>query len=102
MADYRFRVSDAFAVPLRGWILRLKLLEGDFEPRMLARGTSFLLVDLDGQERETKVLGLPATAGRQTKDRVQQSREFDILIPAEDATRDGSEVALGWEVRPQG
>jgi hypothetical protein len=100
MADYRFRVSDAYAVPLRGWLLRLKLLDGDFQPRMLGPGTSIRLVDPHGNERVVSVLGLAATAGRQTRERVEKYREFDIVLSERDAVRDGQEVGLGWEVRP--
>lgn len=102
MADYRFRVSDAYAVPLRGWLLRLKLLDGSFEPRMLKPGTSFRLMAPDGEERVASVAGLAATAGNQTRQRVDTYSEFDIVVSTEDAVRDGKPVDLGWEVRPEG
>jgi hypothetical protein len=101
MADYRFRVSDAYFVPLRGWMLRLKLLDGSFEPSMLKPGRSFRLVAPDGEERVTSVVGWAATAGTQSKQRVETYREFDIVIPQEDAVRDDRPVDLGWEVRPE-
>ena len=97
MADFRFNVSDAYFVPLRGWMLRLKLTEGEFEPSMLKPGSSFKLVAPDGQERTVQVKGWGATAGRQKKDRVQAYKEFDVVIPAEDAVVDGREVATGWK-----
>jgi hypothetical protein len=100
MTEYRFRVSDAYAVPLRGWILRLKLLDGSFEPGMLKPGAPLRLVAPDGEDREVSVLGLAATAGNQTRERVDTYSEFDIVIPAEDAVRDGKAVTLGWEARP--
>lgn len=100
MADYRFRVSDAYFVPLRGWMLRLKLLDGTFEPSMLKPGTAFRLTAPDGQERVVSVLGLGTTAGRQTKDRVDRYREFDVVIPRQDAERDGRPVDLGWIATP--
>ncbi len=100
MADFRFNVSDAYHVPLRGWMLRLKLVEGDFEPKMLSPGSSFRLVAPDGHERNVTVKGLSATAGRQTRDRVETYREFDIVIPDGDAVREGREVALGWSAVP--
>lgn len=101
MADYRFRVSDAYFVPLRGWMLRLKLLDGSFEPSMLKPGSSFRLVAPDGEERVASVLGWGATAGKQTKQRVETYREFDIVIPQQDAVRDDRPVDLGWEARPE-
>jgi hypothetical protein len=102
MADYRFRVSDAYAVPLRGWLLRLKLVDGSFEPRMLKPGTSIRLMAPDGEAREVSVLGLAATAGKQTQKRVDAYSEFDIVISEADAVRDGKPVDLGWEVRRGG
>lgn len=100
MDDYRFRVSDAYAVPLRGWLLRLKLVDGSFKPDMLKPGASLRLVAPDGEDREVSVLGLAATAGNQTRQRVDAYSEFDIVIATDDAIRDGKAVNLGWEARP--
>jgi len=102
MADYRFRVSDAYFVPLRGWMLRLKLVDGTFEPAMLKPGSKFRLTAPDGDERVVSVLGLGAIAGRQTQDRVDTYREFDVVIPREDAVRDDRPVDLGWMATPEG
>lgn len=100
MADFRFNVSDACMVPLRGWMLRLKLVEGDFDPSMLSPGSTFRLRSPDGEGWTATVKGLSATAGRQTRKRVEKYKEFDIVIPASDAVRDGGEVAIGWSVVP--
>lgn len=100
MADFRFNVSDSYLVPLRGWMLRLKLTEGDFEPAMLAPGSTFRLVAPDGEERTVTVKGLASTGGRQSSARVQQYREFDIVIPVGDAVMDEREVEIGWSVIP--
>lgn len=100
MADFRFNVSDSCMVPLRGWMLRLKLVEGDFDPSMLAPGSAFRLVAPDGEERTATVKGLSATAGNQTRARVERYREFDIVIPASDAVWDDREVDIGWSVVP--
>ncbi|HUG39689.1 MAG TPA: hypothetical protein VMM12_04355 [Longimicrobiales bacterium] len=97
MSDYRFRVSDSYFVPLRGWMLRLKLVDGDFEPSMLKPGHSLRLTAPDGQERTVTVKGLSVTGGFQKKARVDAYREFDIVIPEGDATRDDRGVGIGWE-----
>ena len=102
MADYRFRVSDAYFVPLRGWMLRLKLLEGDFDPKALKPGASLKLIAPDGHERVVTVKGLAVTGGRQKKERVEEYREFDLVIPPEDAVQDDREVGIGWEAVPAG
>ncbi|NIP80105.1 MAG: hypothetical protein GWM90_13140 [Gemmatimonadetes bacterium] len=100
MADYRFRVSDAYFVPLRGWMLRLKLLDGEFHPRMLKPGASLRLLAPDGEERVVTVKGLSTTGGRQRKERVDEYSEYDLVIPPEDAVRDDRQVAIGWEAAP--
>jgi hypothetical protein len=100
MADYRFRVSDAYFVPLRGWMLRLKLVDGSFEPSMLKPGSTVRLVAPDGEERIVTVDGRAATGGRQKQGRIDAYREYDIVIPEADAVRDGRPVDLGWEARP--
>jgi hypothetical protein len=102
MSDFRFRVSDAYFVPLRGWMLRLKLLEGDFEPSMLKPGTDIRLTAPDGDTRTVTVKGLAATGGRQKAKRVDAYGEFDLIIPPEDAVRDDRAVAIGWEAAPAG
>jgi hypothetical protein len=100
MADYRFRVSDAYFVPLRGWMLRLKLLEGEFEPSMLKPGAPLRLVAPDGEARPVTVKGLAATGGRQKKARVDEYGEYDLVISPADAVQDGRQVAIGWEATP--
>lgn len=100
MSDYRFRISDAYFVPLRGWMLRLKLLEGEFDPKSLKPGKSLRLIAPDGEDRVVTVKGLAVTGGRQTKERVQAYGELDLVIPPEDAVRDDREVAIGWEAVP--
>jgi hypothetical protein len=100
MADYRFRVSDAYFVPLRGWMLRLKLLDGSFEPSMLKPGSTIRLRAPDGEERQISVLGLGATGGRQKQTRVDTYGEFDIVISQADAVQDDRPIELGWEAVP--
>lgn len=102
MADYRFRISDAYFVPLRGWMLRLKLLEGSFDPKSLKPGSSLRLIGPDGESRVVTVKGLSVTGGRQKKERVEQYREFDLVISPEDAVQDGQQVDIGWEAVPPG
>lgn len=99
MADYRFNVSDSYRIPLRGWMLRLKLVDGTFEPSMLSPGSSLKLTGPSGEERTVTVKGLSTTGGRQTQERVDTYREFDVVIPAEDGMT-GGEVGIGWTAVP--
>lgn len=100
MADFRFNVSDSYLIPLRGWMLRLKLVEGDFAPSMLKPGATFRIVTPEGEEWDATVKGLSSTGGRQTQERVDTYREFDLVVPTSDAVRDGREVEIGWTVIP--
>jgi hypothetical protein len=100
MADFRFRVSDAYFVPLRGWMLRLKLLDGQFEPSMLKPGSPLRFIAPDGEERTVSVLGLGATGGRQKQARIEAYREFDIVVSQEDAVQDDRPIDLGWTAGP--
>ena len=100
MADYRFRISDAYFVPLRGWNLRMKLLEGDFDPKMLKPGSSMRLVAPDGEERVVTVKARAVTGGKQKKERVQETREYDVVIAPDDAVQDERQVDIGWEAVP--
>lgn len=100
--SYRFRVSDSYFIPLRGWMLRLKLLDGSFDPAMLTPGASLQLTGPGGEERTVTVKGLSVTGGFQKKDRVDTYREFDVVIPEQDAMRDNGRIAIGWEASPAG
>lgn len=100
MSDYRFRVSDAYFVPLRGWMLRLKLQEGDFDPKMLKPGSSLRLFSPTGEEHMVTIQGLSNTGGFQRKQRVDAYGEFDVIIPAEDGFMENMNVAIGWQAGP--
>ena len=100
MSDYRFRVSDSYFIPLRGWMLRLRLQDGDFEPAMLKPGAALRLTSPDGDQRVVTVKGLSVTGGFQKRERVARYGEFDVVIPEEDALRDDRQVAIGWEAGP--
>ena len=95
--SYRFRVSDAYFVPLRGWMLRLKLLEGEFTPKDLKPGSRLRLEAPDGTDRVVTVKGLASTGGFQKANRVERYKEFDVVIPQDDAVRDDVTVEIGWE-----
>jgi hypothetical protein len=100
MADYRFRISDAYFVPLRGWNLRMKLLEGEFDPKMLKPGASMRLVAPDGEERVVTVKARTVTGGKQKKERVAETREYDVVIAPDDAVQEDRQVDIGWEAIP--
>lgn len=98
--SFRFRVSDAASVPLRGYLLRLKLIEGEPSLDRLRTGATLTLQAPDGSEREIRVKAHSATAGRPSRDRLQATREVDIIISRADAGSEDQVVDIGWEVGP--
>lgn len=78
---YRFRVSDAVPVPLRGTMLRLKLLEGEPDLSALKAGSTIRLEGPGGETRSVEVKGLSVTGGRASQKLLRQYGQLDVLIP---------------------
>lgn len=97
LAPFIFRVSDALAVPMRGVLLRLRLVEGEPDMRALAPGERLRLRAPDGEDRVVQIVDRSVTGGRATQRRLERTRELDIVISDADATRGGRPVAIGWE-----
>lgn len=93
----RFRVSDALIIPLRGFLLRLKLVEGAADIAAFKPGSRLRLLAPDGTKREVTVKGFSETGGRQTQERLDRLKELDLVIAQEDAIRDGVPIDIGWE-----
>ncbi len=96
--SYRFRVSDTMDVPLRGVMLRLKLLEGRPALSRLEPGETIRLVGPDGETRSVAVKALSVTGGRATQKRLERNRQLDVVIAPEEARVGGRPVAIGWFV----
>jgi hypothetical protein len=95
---FRFRVSDAVQVPLRGMLLRLRLLEGTPSIKDVAVGRRLRLSAPDGSTREVGIMAHPVTAGKQTQARLERTRELDVLVETDDAVIDGMPADIGWLV----
>lgn len=95
---YRFRVSDAVHVPLRGTLLRLRAVEGSPSMEDLAVGSAVRLVDGAGVERRLNVIAHAMTGGVASQKRLEQTRELDVIVA--DAETDAREVyaEIGWTV----
>lgn len=92
----RFNVSDALDVPLRGFLLRLRRVAGDFSVKDVGPGSRLLLRSPDGLERTVTVVAKSLTGGRNTQARLDQTGQIDLIISAEDAYQDGRPVGVGW------
>lgn len=94
---YRFRVSDVANVPLRGMMLRLRLLDGEPSIKQLKKGGRLRLQGPDGEDRTVAILGNAATGGKPTQQRLDAIGEVDVIVSIEDALKDDTPVAIGWE-----
>ncbi len=94
---FRFRVSDAVYVPLRGMLLRLKLLEGEPDAKRFRKGRSLRLRGPDGEDRVVTITGHSATGGRPGTERLREVGELDVVISTDDGLKDDVPVAIGWE-----
>jgi hypothetical protein len=93
---FRFRVSDIVDVPLRGHLLRLRLVEGQPSIDDLAIGRRLRLASPAGTVRTVTITDHAVTAGRQTQQRIERTRELDVVISDEDAGRGDTAIGLGW------
>lgn len=96
--SFRFRVSDVVEVPLRGYLLRLRLLEGSPRVSELGPGRHLLLRAPDGTERGVRVLDYSVVGGKATQARLERTRELDIVISRGDALAGGRPIEIGWVV----
>jgi hypothetical protein len=92
---YTFRVSDVVDVPLRGTVLRLRLIEGTPSMGDLAVGSSLRLRSPAGAERSVKITAYAVSSGKATQERLDRVRELDVVIADSDAVADGP-VEIGW------
>lgn len=93
----RFNVSDALDVPLRGFLLRLRLLEGTPSVKDIGPGTRLRLRAPDGHERVVTVSAKSLTGGRNGQQRLDRTGQIDVIIPTEEAYAGDRAVGIGWQ-----
>ena len=92
----RFNVSDALDVPLRGFLLRLRHLDGDVSVKDIDAGTRLRLRAPDGSERLVTVHGKSLTGGRNTQERLAKTGQIDVIIGNDDAYAGDVPIGIGW------
>lgn len=92
---FRFNVSDALAVPLRGCLLRLRLLDGTPSVDQLKPGVPLRLRGPEGEERVVTIRARSLTGGRNEQMRLDRAGLYDVIIDDEDAYR-APPVGIGW------
>jgi hypothetical protein len=94
--SYTFRVSDALDVPMRGHMLRLRLVDGAPSMGDLAVGKSLRLKSPDGLTRDIPIVAHSVTSGMPTQKRLDSTRELDVIIDSGLARGDGQPIEIGW------
>ena len=93
---FEFRVSDAVEVPLRGYLLRLKLLSGEPALADVGPGKRIRLRSPDGMESVVTIKDYSVTQGAPSQKRMDRTRELDVMIEGPDAIVNGRAVDIGW------
>jgi hypothetical protein len=94
----QFRVSDVVDVPLRGIVLRLRVVEGAPSFDDFGEGTLLELRSPTGETRRVRITAHSLTGGRQSQTRLDRTRELDVLVePVTDA--DNGPLEIGWMAR---
>lgn len=92
---YTFRVSDVVDVPLRGIMLRLRLVEGSPAMADLGVGAVLQLHSPSGAERRVIITSHATPSGRPTQARLDRVRELDVMISDAEAGAEGP-IEIGW------
>jgi len=98
--SYELQVSDSLTIPHRGHLLRLKVADGVPRMKDLTKGARLRVSGPEGRTGVVQIIGFPTMAGRQTQERLERTRELDIVIPAQQSVIDGARIEIGWRVGP--
>jgi hypothetical protein len=90
---FEFRVSDVVAVPLRGTMLRLRLVEGSPSLEDLAVGRELVLRGPAGAERRVRIRAHSVTIGKPAQARLDRTGELDVIIEDDSG---GEPIEIGW------
>jgi hypothetical protein len=94
---FRFRVSDALAVPLRGYLLRLRLLDGVPALADVSPGRKLTVRSPEGVARTVSIKDLSITGGEMTQDLLERYGLLDVVISQPEASEGGEWIDIGWE-----
>lgn len=92
----RFNVSDALDVPLRGFLLRLRLVEGKASVKDIRPGVRLRVRSPEGHERTVTVKAKSLTGGRNGQARLEKTGQIDVIIPTEEAYEGDRPIGIGW------
>jgi hypothetical protein len=92
---FRFRISDSVDVPLRGRMLRLRVVEGSPAMADLKPGRKLRVHGPAGGEAVVRIVDHAVTSGKATQKRLDAVRELDVIV-AEEQPGDATPVDIGW------
>jgi hypothetical protein len=94
---FSFRVSDVVEVPLRGTMLRLRVVDGTPSMKDLGIGRVLVLRSPAGAEQRVEIVAHAAMSGRARQERMDRAREIDVLVTA-DGSPPGVRIPaeIGW------
>jgi hypothetical protein len=90
---FAFRVSDVVDVPLRGTMLRLRVLEGQPSMDDLGVGSRLRVRATSGAERDVRIVAHAVTGGNPTQERLERTGELDVVVADE---MGGDPIEIGW------
>jgi hypothetical protein len=93
-----FKVIDVMAAPHGGWILRLRLQEGESPSIKEIKGSRMTLRSAAGGEQEVTVRSFPTFGGKPSDDRVARSGRLDVLVEPSDPSTEVPSVVGRWEL----
>ena len=83
-------------VPLRGLMLRLRLVGGTASIKDLAVGRRLRVSSPAGEARELRITAHSMTGGKQTQERLDRLGELDVIVAEVDHSAGGGQVDIGW------
>ena len=93
-----FKVIDVMAAPHGGWILRLRLQEGESPTIKEIKGSRMTMRSPAGDEREVTVRSFPTLGGKPSDDRVARSGRLDVRVEPSDPEGGVPSVVERWEL----
>ena len=98
--SYTFKVSDSTAMPNHGYLLRLKLQSGTPQMKALKAGSRLRVTAPDGESAVVDIIRHATVGGGATQERLERTRELDVVIPAHQGSVAGTPIGIGWLVGP--
>jgi hypothetical protein len=96
---FSFRVSDVVETPLRGTMLRLRVVDGSPSMKDLGVGSALLLRSDVAGERRVRIVAHATTGGRPSQRRLERARELDVIVVDDEnpeAAASRAPVEIGW------